>query len=96
MPPTYLQPGQRGGAETGPGVPRSTAEDARVDTAQGLNPQIKYSRIATTSVAACGVGELLRSGGFRALTVDGRALGRFSTDREAAGALLRLMAGGVA
>lgn len=43
-----------------------------------------------------GVVERLRRGGFRPLTVDDRALGRFSRDREVARALLRLMAGGVA
>jgi hypothetical protein len=39
-----------------------------------------------------GVVERNQRGGFRALAVDGRCIGRYPTDREAARALLRLMA----
>jgi|SRR4051812_36060031 hypothetical protein len=94
MPPTYVEPGQRGDAETGPGVLRLAAGDARVDTPPRLNSQIKYSRIATSSAVEVydgmqriGIVERRQWGGFRAIDADGRHIGELAREREAAQAI---------
>jgi hypothetical protein len=77
------------------------ADDAPRNSASGHSTQHQCRRKRPSSYSIIevydglkrlGVVERLRRGGFRALTVDGRALSRFATDREAAQALLRLMA----
>src|SRR3954453_7619716 len=77
------------------------ADDAPRNSASGHSAQhqgrrkrpLSYSIIEVyDGLKRLGVVERNQRGGFRALAVDGRCIGRYPTDREAARALLRLMA----